>query len=174
MPNIIIALIIAIGIIFVVLIWHFRDVRESLIMLCSLSLCIFGAAAGIILTGIDLSLTCVLGFVSLMGVLVRNGIILFDYAHELHDSQGLSMRASILEAAKERMRPIFLTSACASMGVVPMLLGGSSLWMPMAAVIFWGTIITMFFILAVMPVAYWRFMQDPAKRLGNEVRMMSR
>lgn len=174
MPNIIIALIIAVAIIFVVLIWHFRDVRESLIMLCSLSLCVFGAAAGVLLTGIDLSLTCVLGFVSLMGVLVRNGIILFDYAHELYNKEGLSMRDSILEAAKERMRPIFLTSACASMGVVPMLLGGSSLWMPMAAVIFWGTIITMFFILAVMPVAYWRFMQDPAKRLGNEVRMMSR
>lgn len=174
MPNIIIALIIAVAIIFVVLIWHFRDVRESLIMLSSLSLCIFGAAAGVLLTGIDLSLTCVLGFVSLMGVLVRNGIILFDYAHELYNKEGLSMRDSILEAAKERMRPIFLTSACASMGVVPMLLGGSSLWMPMAAVIFWGTIITMFFILAVMPVAYWRFMQDPAKRLGNEVRMMSR
>lgn len=160
MPNIIVALIIAIGIIFVVLIWHFRDVRESLIMLASLSLCVFGAAAGIILTGIDLSLTCVLGFVSLMGVLVRNGIILFDYAHELYNKEQMTMRDSILEAAKERMRPIFLTSACASMGVVPMLLGGSSLWMPMAAVIFWGTIITMFFILAVMPVAYWRFMQD--------------
>lgn len=178
MPNIITALIIAIGIIFVVLIWHFRDVRESLIMLCSLSLCVFGAAAGVILTGIDLSLTCVLGFVSLMGVLVRNGIILFDYAHELYEKDnGMKddgMKASILEAAKERMRPIFLTSACASTGVVPMLLGGSSLWMPMAAVIFWGTIITMFFILAVMPVVYWRFMQDPAKRLGNEVRMMSR
>lgn len=185
MPNIINALIIAIGIIFIVLLWHFRDVRESLIMLCSLSLCVFGAAAGVILTGIDLSLTCVLGFVSLMGVLVRNGIILFDYAHELYNTGGkriddngqpapMTMKESILEAAKERMRPIFLTSACASMGVVPMLLGGSSLWMPMAAVIFWGTIITMFFILAVMPVVYWRFMENPAKRLGKEVRMMSR
>lgn len=174
MPNIINALIIAIAIIFVVLIWHFRDVRESIIMLCSLSLCVFGAAMGILLSGIDVSLTCVLGFVSLMGVLVRNGIILFDYAHELHVKEQLSTRDSILQAAKERMRPIFLTSACASMGVVPMLLGGSSLWMPMAAVIFWGTIITMFFILAVMPVLYWRFMEDPAKRLGKEVRMMSR
>ncbi len=53
-------------------------------------------------------------------------------------------------------------------------MGGSSLWMPMAAVIFWGTIITMFFILTVMPVAYWRFMGDPAKKLTKEVRMMSR
>ena len=82
------------------------------------------------------------------------------------------MHDSILEAAKERMRPIFLTSACASVGVVPMLLGGSSLWMPMAAVIFLGTIFTMFFILTVMPVAYWRFMEDPKVKLARDVEMM--
>lgn len=174
MPNIVNALIIAVAIIFFVLLWHFRNVTESLIMLFSLTLCLFGAAMGVFLSDIDLSLTCVLGFVSLMGVLVRNGIILFDYAGELYRTEHLSLRDSILEAAKRRMRPIFLTSACASMGVVPMLLGGSSLWMPMAAVIFWGTLITMFFILAIMPVAYWRFMEDPAKKLGREVRMMSR
>lgn len=174
MPNIVDALIIAIAIIFFVLLWHFRNVRESVIMLASLSLCVFGAAAGVLLTGIDLSLTCVLGFVSLMGVLVRNGIILFDYASEVYRTERLPMREAIIEAAKRRMRPIFLTSACASMGVVPMLMGGSSLWMPMAAVIFWGTIITMFFILAILPVAYWRFMEDPARQLGREVRMMSR
>lgn len=78
----------------------FPDVRESLIMLASLSLCVFGAAAGIILTGIDLSLTCVLGFVSLMGVLVRNGIILFDYAHELYNKEQMTMRDSILGRQK--------------------------------------------------------------------------
>lgn len=171
-PNIVAALIIAVCIIFFVLIWHFRNVRESFIMLGSLALCIFGASVGIWMTGIDVSLTCILGFVSLMGVLVRNGIILFDYAHELYNTKGLSMHDSILQAAKERMRPIFLTSACASVGVVPMLLGGSSLWMPMAAVIFLGTIFTMFFILTVMPVAYWRFMEDPKVKLARDVEMM--
>lgn len=171
-PNIVAALIIAVCIIFFVLIWHFRNVRESFIMLGSLALCIFGASVGIWMTGIDVSLTCILGFVSLMGVLVRNGIILFDYAHELYNTKNMSMHDSILEAAKERMRPIFLTSACASVGVVPMLLGGSSLWMPMAAVIFLGTIFTMFFILTVMPVAYWRFMEDPKVKLARDVEMM--
>lgn len=171
MPNIVNALIISICIIFFVLLWHFRNVVESLIMLCSLALCLLGAAIGVMLSGIDLSLTCVLGFVSLMGVLVRNGIILFDYASELYRTENLPMKEAILEAAKRRMRPIFLTSACASMGVVPMLMGGSSLWMPMAAVIFWGTMITMVFILTIMPVAYWLFMEDPAKRLRKQIDM---
>lgn len=168
LPNIIHALMISVAIIFLVLLWHFRRIGESVIMLGCLLLCILGAALGILMSGIDLSLTCVLGFVSLMGVLVRNGIILFDYAEEVRATEGLHTRDAMFHAAKRRMRPIFLTSACASTGVVPMLLGGSSLWMPMAAVIFWGTIITMFFILTVMPVAYWRFMQGSGKRRAHE------
>ena len=52
------------------------------------------------------------------------------------------------------MRPIFLTSAAASMGVVPMILGGSTLWMPMGTVIGYGALKSMFFILTVLPVGY--------------------
>lgn len=53
------------------------------------------------------------------------------------------------------MRPIFLTSAAASMGVIPMILGGSVLWSPMGSVIFFGTIISMLLIITVLPVSYW-------------------
>lgn len=105
--------------------------------------------------GVDFSVTCVLGIVSLMGILVRNGIIMIDYAEELRKEERLHTREAILLSAKRRMRPIFLTSAATSMGVIPMILGGSSLWMPMGAVIFYGTLITMVFILTVIPVAYW-------------------
>ena len=54
------------------------------------------------------------------------------------------------------MRPIFLTSAAASVGVVPMILGGSSLWMPMGVVICIGTAVSMCLILTVLPVVYWK------------------
>ena len=54
------------------------------------------------------------------------------------------------------MRPIFLTSIAASMGVIPMILGKSPLWMPMGTVIFWGTLITFFFIVTIIPVMYWK------------------
>ena len=91
-----------------------------------------------------LSLTCVLGIVSLMGILVRNAIVLLDYAQELRN-QGQSVKDAIFNASKRRMRPIFLTSAAATMGVVPMVLGGSALWQPMGVVIFYGTPITMIF-----------------------------
>ena len=76
----------------------------------------------------------------------------------LSDGAPKSVNHAIHVAAERRMRPIFLTSAAASMGVVPMILGGSGLWMPMGAVICYGTLITMLLILTVMPIAYWKVM----------------
>lgn len=64
------------------------------------------------------------------------------------------MEHAVSEASKRRMRPILLTSLAASIGVLPMLISQSTLWMPMAAVISFGTIITLFYIRTVMPVLY--------------------
>jgi multidrug efflux pump subunit AcrB len=157
-PQIASALVMSIMIIFFVLLWHFKNVSEAMLIMVCLTLCVFGMAVGMVIQGIEFSLTGVLGFVSLMGILVRNGVILFDYAAEVKELEKLSLKDAIHVAAERRMRPIFLTSAAASMGVVPMILGGSALWVPMGAVICYGTLITMFFILTVMPIAYWKVM----------------
>lgn len=87
--------------------------------------------------------------------LVRNGIIMLDYADELREKEGLTVREAALHSAKRRMRPIFLTSAAASMGVIPMILGGSPLWSPMGSVVFFGTIVSMVLTVTILPVAYW-------------------
>ena len=166
-PKIISALIISVAIIFFVLLWHFKSVSKSVLIMVCLSLCVFGTAVGIIIQGVAISITSVLGFVSLMGILVRNGVILFDYAEEVRELEHLSLKDAIHVAAERRMRPIFLTSAAASMGVVPMVLGGSGLWMPMGAVICYGALITMLFILTIMPVAYWKVME---KSEGKDVK----
>ena len=96
-----------------------------------------------------------------MGILVRNAIVLLDYAEELRN-QGQSLKDAVFNASRRRMRPIFLTSAAATMGVLPMVIGNSALWQPMGVVIFYGTPITMIFILTVIPVAYW-MMKSRAK-----------
>ena len=157
-PQIAGALVMSIMIIFFVLLWHFKKVSEAVLIMVCLTLCVFGMAVGLMIQGVEFSMTSVLGFVSLMGILVRNGVILFDYAAEVKELEKLSLKDAIHVAAERRMRPIFLTSAAASMGVVPMILGGSALWVPMGAVICYGTLITMFFILTVMPIAYWKVM----------------
>ena len=153
LPQILGGLAIAVVIIFFILLFHYADISTAIMLLLSLLLTLPGAAIGLKIQSVDLSLTCVLGLVSLMGILVRNAIVLLDYAEELRN-QGQTARQAIFNAAERRMRPIFLTSAAATMGVLPMVMGDSALWKPMGVVIFWGTPITMIFILTVIPVAY--------------------
>ena len=119
-----------------------------------MTLCVFGTAVGVLIQGVDFGMTCTLGIISLMGIIVRNGIIMIDYAEELRATEKLCVRDAIYHSARRRMHPIFLTSAAASMGVIPMILGKSGLWMPMGTVICYGTLITMLFLLTVFPVAY--------------------
>ena len=148
-------LFISIVVIFFILLFHFRRINMALLVLGSISLCLLGAALGSWVMGLDVSVTAVLGIVSLMGILVRNGIIMLDYADELREKEGLTVREAALHSAKRRMRPIFLTSAAASMGVIPMILGGSPLWSPMGSVVFFGTIVSMVLTVTILPVAYW-------------------
>ncbi|MDE6379272.1 MAG: efflux RND transporter permease subunit, partial [Muribaculaceae bacterium] len=153
LPEILSGLAMAVAIIFFILLFHYAQADTSALLLFSLLLCVPGAAIGLLIQDTALSLTCVLGIVSLMGILVRNAIVLLDYAEELRN-QGQTVHDAVLNASKRRMRPIFLTSAAATMGVLPMVTGSSALWKPMGVVIFWGTPITMIFILTVIPVAY--------------------
>ena len=157
LPDILKALAIAIVIIFFIILLHYKQVGISVILLVSLLLCVPGAAVGLLVMGEPISLTCTLGIISLMGILVRNAIIMIDYAEQIQAGQGLNNLEASIQSAKRRMRPIFLTSAAATMGVLPMVLNGSALWKPMGTVIFFGTPLTMVFTLTVIPVMMWKF-----------------
>ena len=154
LPPIMSALAIAAFIIFFILLAHFKRISIALLIFLSMTLCLFGTAVGVLIQGVDFGMTCTLGIISLMGIIVRNGIIMIDYAEELRSTEKLCVRDAIYHSARRRMRPIFLTSAAASMGVIPMIIGKSGLWMPMGTVICYGTLITMIFLLTVLPVAY--------------------
>lgn len=158
-PQIVSGLSISIVIIFFLMLAHFRSITTATLLLGSLTLVLFGTAIGVLIPGGAFSMTCYLGIISLMGILVRNAIIMFDYTEELRTTGNHTAHEAIYLSAKRRMRPIFLTSAAASMGVIPMILGGSGLWAPMGNVIFFGTLITMIFILTMLPIAYWLLMR---------------
>lgn len=155
------ALAIAVVIIFFILLFHYKGVTVPVLMLVSLIFIVPGAALGLVVMDEVISLTGVLGLISLMGILVRNVIIMFDYAEELQEG-GAAVKDSIYQASERRMRPIFLTSAAATMGVLPMVINGSALWKPMGIIIFFGTPITMIFILTVIPILYWKFCKKAA------------
>jgi outer membrane protein TolC len=94
-----------------------------------------------------------MGLISLCGIVVRNGIILVDYCNE-RLAEGATLEQAAREAGARRLRPIFLTTMAAAVGVTPMILSGSSLWSPLASVIAVGLICSMFFTLLVVPVLY--------------------
>ncbi len=165
MPMIVYGLIIAVAIIFMILVFHFRKINLALLILGAALLSVFGGSVGILIMGMEYSLTSVLGLVALMGIIVRNGIIMYDYAEEQRLHYNKSAYEAAIEAGKRRMRPIFLTSAAASMGVIPMIISGSSLWAPMGVVVCFGTWLSMLFVVTVLPVSYWIVFQklDPKK-----------
>lgn len=154
MPGILEGVAIAIFMIFLILMFHFQKISLALLVLASTSLSILGAFLGTWIMGVNFSLTSYLGLVSLIGLVVRNGIIMFDYAEQLRDD-GQTVREAAFNAGCRRIRPIFLTSAAASMGVVPMIISKDALWAPMATAICFGVLSAMIFVTIALPVAYW-------------------
>lgn len=167
LPMILGGLIVSVVIIFFILLAHFRKINLALLIMCSISLTIFGAAFGVLVMGQDISLTGILGINSLIGILVRNGIIMLDYAEDLRHKQQFDVYNAALQAAKRRMRPIFLTSAAASMGVIPMIISKSGLWAPMGTIICFGTLISMVLVVTVLPVAYWMIFRGDHKGITS-------
>lgn len=149
------AMVISFAMMFFILVFHFKKIKLAIIVMLSASMAIFGAAFGIWVLGIDFSAFAILGIIGLIGIILRNGIIMFDYIEFLRFNRNMSVREASFDAGKRRMRPIFLTSAAASMGVLPMIISGGPMWSGMAAIIFFGTLISMVLVITVMPVIYW-------------------
>ena len=149
------AMVFAFVMMFFILVFHFGKIKLAVTVMLSSSLSIFGAAFGVWILGIDFSAFAILGIIGLVGIIIRNGIIMYDYIEHLRFTKGESVLQASLNAGKRRMRPIFLTSAAASMGVLPMIISQSPMWSGMAAIIFFGTLISMIFVVTVLPVVYW-------------------
>lgn len=154
-PQIVWSLLAAILVLLVFLLYHFTKIDIAILSLSASLICLFGACFGLWLFQLDFSITAVLGLVSLIGIIVRNAIIMFEYAEQLRKTNK-NIREVAFEAGKRRMRPIFLTSATTALGVVPMIVAQTSLWMPMGVVICFGTIFTLPMVVTVLPVAYWQ------------------
>jgi len=160
-----IALGLSIFVIFFILLFQFKKVKLSLLIMFTMLLTLPGAAIGLQLMGYPFSITAFVGISSLCGMVVRNGIILIDYARELREvDRKMTIREAAIAAGKRRMRPIFLTSAAASVGVVPMILSRSPLWGPLGTVICFGLLFSMVLTLFILPILYsWMYTDKPKK-----------
>jgi multidrug efflux pump subunit AcrB/outer membrane protein TolC len=147
---------VSIGLIFLVLLFQFQRFRKVLVVMSAMPLSLLGAFLGLLVAGYPFGVTAFIGIIGLMGIVVRNGVILVTYAEELRHTQGLNAKEAALAAGKRRMRPIYLTSVAAAIGVVPMILSRSSLWGPLGTVTCFGLLLGMVLTLFVLPVAYWK------------------
>ncbi|HBZ20868.1 MAG TPA: AcrB/AcrD/AcrF family protein [Bacteroidales bacterium] len=149
----IVALVISLIIIFLVLLFQFRNLKEVGLVMLTIPLSLFGAVSGLLITGNDFGFMAFCGIISLSGIEVRNAIILIDHTNELI-GKGMDIPTAAYEAGKRRLRPIFLTAMAAAIGVLPMILSGSPLWSPLASVIAFGVIWSMIISTLTIPVLY--------------------
>ncbi len=148
-----VALGISLVLIFLILLLQFRKLSDALIVMAAFPLALPGAALGLFITHNPFGFTAFIGVISLGGLVVRNSIILVDYIHE-RMKHGVDLEEATLEAGERRLRPIFLTTMAAAVGVTPMILSRSSMWSPLASVIAFGLLGSMFFTLVVIPVLF--------------------
>lgn len=166
-PQILWSIVAALAVMLVLLLYHFGKIGLALLTLSSAVLCIFGSMLGLWLFGLDISITAVLGIVSLIGIIVRNAIMMYEYAEDSRKYKHYSYKDAAFHAGLRRMRPVFLTSATTALGVLPMIIAATSLWMPMGVVICFGTIFTLPLTVTILPVVYWRVHAKKDKEMEN-------
>ena len=153
-PQMYLGMIIAAALIIFIMLFHLKSVRLMMLMMASLVFAIPGTAIGMFCSNFEFGATAILGIVSLMGIITRSGIIMVDYGEELFHQRGMTADEAAETAAKRRFRPIFLTASAASMGVIPMVIKATPLWGPMGIVICVGALVSMLYIVTIIPVVY--------------------
>ncbi|RFM26809.1 efflux RND transporter permease subunit [Deminuibacter soli] len=165
--QMLVALGISLLLIFLILLFQFRNLRETLVVMTAIPLSLFGALLGLIITHNPFGFTSFIGLISLSGIVVRNAIILVDYTNELI-AAGKDIPSAAAEAGKRRLRPIFLTAMAAAIGVLPMILSGSPMWSPLASVLAMGVLFSMVMALLVIPVLFTTVVKPHHKKVQNE------
>jgi multidrug efflux pump subunit AcrB len=147
------AIIVAIFGIFAILVLEFGNFRSTLIVLTVVPLGIFGGLMMLLVTGNDISFTASIGFIALVGIEIKNSILLVDFTNQLRED-GVPLDEAIERAGEIRFLPILLTSATAIGGLLPLAVQNIGLYSPMAWVIIGGLITSTFLARLVTPVMY--------------------
>ncbi len=147
------ALLLALFGIMAALILEFRSFRASAVVAAVIPLGIMGGIVALWLTGYTLSFTAVIGFIALVGIEIKNSILLVDFTVQLQ-RQGFPLREAIAKAGEIRFLPVLLTSATAIGGLLPLALEGSGLYSPLAYVIIGGLVTSTLLSRIITPVMY--------------------
>jgi len=160
-----VAVLLAIGLIYILLAAQFESFVHPLTVLSSIPLSAVGVILALFITGRSFGLTAFIGLLMLVGIVVKNGILLVDYTNVLR-GRGMERTAAVLMAGPTRLRPIMMTASAAMLGMLPLAIGlgkGSETQAPMATAIIGGLMTSTMLTLFVVPVVY-TFFDDLARR----------
>lgn len=155
-----IAALIALIAILGVLVLQFRSFRQPLIVFSAIPLAITGSIIALLISGYSFSFTAFIGLTSLIGIVINNSIILVDYTNQLRAGEGLSMEDALIRAGETRFTPIILTTATTIGGLLPLTLGGGTLWAPMGWTIIGGLTLSTVLTLLIVPALYKIFSDE--------------
>ena len=178
LPQIFWGTVIAMIIVFFFLLFNFKKYGITTVCMAALALMTPGALIGLGLMDRSLGLTSIFGLITLMGMIMRNEILIFEHAIDLvkkfvaehplpvgvskeekrayYKQYNEAVKQAARDAGSRRMVPIFLTTATTAVGVVPMIIAQSSFWMAVGVTIFAGGIGSLIMVVTMLPVVYWK------------------
>ena len=168
--NIYMALATAIFLVFVVMAMQFESMKFSLVVMLSVPFSMTGAFLGLILTGLSISMTSLIGLIMLVGIVVNNAIVLIDYTNILRREQGMPARDALIFSGKTRLRPILMSTLTTILGLIPTSLGiGGNVEMmqSMSVVVIGGLSISTLITLILIPTVYLLFDGEDRRRKGK-------
>ncbi len=155
--NLLAVLLLALAAVFIVLVMQFRAFPPALIIMSAAPLSLLGVFGMLWATGTALNVSSFMGIILMVGLVVKNGIILFEYVHKLWEEDGMPLSEALVEAGKIRVRPILMTTLCTLFGLLPLALGlgaGAEMQKPLALAVIGGLSVSTFITLLVMPALY--------------------
>jgi HAE1 family hydrophobic/amphiphilic exporter-1 len=152
--------------VYIVMAAQFESLLYPFIIMFSIPFALIGVIAALAITGITLNLMSAVGMIMLIGIVVKNGIVLVDYIN-LNRERGMGIKSAVVSGGKSRLRPVLMTTLTTILGMLPMALRlgeGAELWQPMGVVVVGGLTISTLITLLFMPVIYTAFASGSMKK----------
>lgn len=149
-------LLLIVFLVFIVMAAEFESLASPFVIMFSVPFAFTGVILGLLVTGVPLSIIAFIGAIMLVGIVVKNGIVLIDYTI-LNRERGMSVRTALLHAGASRLRPVLMTTLTTVFGMIPMAIGigqGSEMWQPMGVTVAFGLTISTLVTLLLIPCIY--------------------
>ncbi len=154
--DLITLMILVVILVFIVMAAQFESLTYPFVIMFSIPFAIVGVLMGLVFTNTPMGIMAMVGLLMLLGIVVKNGIVLIDYTI-LCRERGMGVLLSVVTAGKSRLRPVLMTTLTTVLGMVPLAIGtgtGSEMWRSMGMAVAWGLAVSTLITLVIVPTVY--------------------